>query len=425
MNLQKRYHAVIPSTTYLTHGIHSYTARTIPHIARYFIERLSEKDSVVLDSFCGSGTILLEAKLLHRNSIGIDINPLAKLISEAKTTLPDITELDSAISLLKKYVRDNDAKAFVKFPNMDYWFSQKAQNELSRIRFGLEGIRNQVSENTYKFLLVCFSSIIRKSSFADRRMAKTYRSKRMLRKVADGWTSKPIELLTEALDRNFERAKALSAIYGDNSNYVKVFEGDARKTSSILAHNGIDSVDFIITSPPYINAQDYFRSYKLELWWSGLATPNEIKSLRKEAIGSENTSGADYDCIPKSDNKLLNVVLNKIWKKNENLSKERIRVARQKAYIIHNFFENMKSVFKEFNEVLNPDGSFCLISGNNNICETQIQTYRILAQLAEKSGFELVEINRDEIRNRALPPGRNHNAGIIKEEWITVFRRRK
>ena len=36
---------------------------------------------------------------------------------------------------------------------------------------------------------------------------------------------------------------------------------------------------------------------------------------------------------------------------------------------------------------------------------------------------ELVELSRDKIRNRSLPPHRNHNGGIIKEEWITVFRK--
>ena len=70
----------IPNTTYLTHGIHSYPAKFIPHIPRYIIKNYTKPKEVVLDQFCGSGTALVEANLLGRNAYGIDINPLSKLM---------------------------------------------------------------------------------------------------------------------------------------------------------------------------------------------------------------------------------------------------------------------------------------------------------------------------------------------------------
>ena len=185
-----------------------------------------------------------------------------------------------------------------------------------------------------------------------------------------------------------------------------------RETSIILKQNGIKEVDFIITSPPYINAQDYFRSYKLELWWLGLATPEEVRYLNRQAIGTENISGNTYNYIQKSKERLLNTILNKIWKINKT-----------KFYIVNNYFENMKNIFKEFHNVLKTCGYFCLITGCNNICGIQIPTYKILTHIAEDNDFKLVEIGRDEIKNRTLPPDRNHNGGIIKEEWITVFQK--
>lgn len=394
------------------HSIHSYTAKLIPQIPRYLIEKYTRKNDNIFDPFCGSGTTLLEAALLSRNAIGIDINPLAVLISGTKTTPLDIDELSLAIRLIKEKTKKGNGRTIVAFPNMDYWFCKKAQEELSIINFSVKNFNGKSNKAINKFLLTCFSSIIRKSSYADPRMAKTYKSKRVIGKIKSGWTPTPIQYFDEVLDKNFERVKSLSEHLNANNNYVKVFQGDARETSALLKQNGFDEVDFIITSPPYINAQDYFRSYKLELWWLGLATPEEVRCLNKHAIGTENISGSTRNSIPKSENRHLNTILNKIWKIN-----------REKSYIVYNYFENMKNIFKEAYNILKIGGHFCLITGNNTICEVQIPTYKIFINMAENNGFKLVEIGRDEIRNRTLPPDRNHNGGIIKEEWILCFGR--
>jgi len=65
----------------------------------------------------------------------------------------------------------------------------------------------------------------------------------------------------------------------------------------------------------------------------------------------------------------------------------------------------------------------CLITENDTICEVEIPTYKIITQIATTYGFRVVEINRDEIKNRTLPPDRKHNGGVVKEEWITVFKK--
>ena len=75
-------------TKYSNHGFHTYPAMMIPQVARRLIEMYGKDKEVLLDPFMGSGTALLEAKL-HKNfkkAYGIDINPLALLISKVKTT---------------------------------------------------------------------------------------------------------------------------------------------------------------------------------------------------------------------------------------------------------------------------------------------------------------------------------------------------
>ena len=73
-------------TRYYTHGYHQYSAKYIPQIPNRLISNFTKKNDLILDNFMGSGTTLVESKVLGRNAIGIDVNPLACLISKVKTT---------------------------------------------------------------------------------------------------------------------------------------------------------------------------------------------------------------------------------------------------------------------------------------------------------------------------------------------------
>ena len=75
-------------TQYLTHNIHRYSGKFIPQIAQQVIQLLTVPGDTVLDSYMGSGTTLLEAQLSGRNAIGVDLNPLAVLISQVKNICP-------------------------------------------------------------------------------------------------------------------------------------------------------------------------------------------------------------------------------------------------------------------------------------------------------------------------------------------------
>ena len=74
-------------------------------------------------------------------------------------------------------------------------------------------------------------------------------------------------------------------------------------------------------------------------------------------------------------------------------------------------------------EALKTGGILCLVSGNNTICGIEIPTFRILIELAEQENFKSILNYRDAIKNRSLFPSRNHEAGVIRDEWVTIFKK--
>lgn len=391
-------------------SVHPYTARLIPSIPRRFINKLSKPGDTILDPFCGSGTCLLEAVLLKRNAIGIDINPLAALISKVLTTYIDINELKWVINFIKKNLKQEKNEVLTSFPNIDYWFCETAQRELSQIKYLLFQLEEKVNKDTYNFLLIIFSSIIRRSSYADPGIAKTYKSKFVKNRISDGWIPTPKKYYLEILEKNYKKKKLINPYLNSKYSTTKVYHSNSKDLRYILNGEIERKFDLIITSPPYINAQDYFRSYKHEIFWLELATPEEVMSLNNELVGTEAVNLGSYEKIPKSKFRNIDILLEEIWKIN-----------RKKSYIVHTFFKSMTNIINEFNKLLSKDGHLCIIIGNNTICNIEVKTHEHLITIAESVGFKCNNIYIDSIQSRFLSPVRNHSGGFIKEEQILIF----
>lgn len=270
-------------TSSLTHGIHPYPAKFPPQIPARLIELLTQPGDVVLDPFCGSGTTLVEALRLNRDTVGTDVNPVAVLATEAKTTsLDTIAEL--ALGDLEQTVESDLGRErgepflFSKplaapgltsppsIPNLERWFSPVAIKEIGLLLDRIEGLRLESARTVARAVL---SAILVGVSNQDSETRYVVRPKGL----ATG------DVLASFLRKLREVRGSLLAFRNASSlRRARVFLADARK----LPAEQVGPVDAVVTSPPYANAFDYHLYHRHRMYWLGY-DPGELRRLE---IGS-------------------------------------------------------------------------------------------------------------------------------------------
>lgn len=283
--------------SYLTHNFHPYPAKFIPQIPAEIIRVLTEEGQKVLDPFCGSGTTLVECKLLGRDALGLDVNPLACLIAKVKTTTLSISEAKEVSNITNKINAEIlNGKTYPKpdFLNINLWFKDFVQNELSVIRSNLQDIEDSRIKN---FLMVAFSSIIVKASNqeSDTRY-KSVDKKIKPGDVASFFQSRVADMLSR-IDEFKKVAKKSS---------VKVIHTDAT-----LFSDHKNQFDLAVTSPPYLNSYDYYLYHKHRMMWLGMdyrfAQENEFGSRNKH-----NDKGLGLDSYNDAIRKNANTTFNSL-----------------------------------------------------------------------------------------------------------------
>lgn len=395
------------TTDYATHGLHKYPGRMPPQIPRRFIKTFHDV-SHVFDPFCGSGTTLVEAVLAGKKATGVDINPLAILISKVKTTpiSPDKLELAKNEVLYRtkervEEVRMGKKRFFLPFDpkevNLSYWFSRKAIDELSAIstyllkdfpveKYGLDVLR---------FFQLCFSDAVRKVSYQKSDEFKLYRMKNWKEHNVDMYRT-----FEETVVRANTRMKEFYQIL-DKEIYVKVIEGDFSKLEIT-----IEPVDIIITSPPYGDSRTtlaYGQFSRYPLLWLGY-TKDEAYNVDSLSMGG-NKEVPD-DLLP---SKAFSKILLEIKKKDS-----------KRAEIVKSYFFDLFACMKKIYHILEVDGHACFVIGNRTVQGINVPTHLILIEFGEQVGFEHLTTIQRRISSKILPR-RNRNVKTINEERIVVL----
>ncbi len=399
-----------------THLIHSYPAKLLANIPYLFLasDELCSKNGIVLDPFCGTGTVLLEAVLSGRKAYGADANPLAELITRVKTnyipnevltiTLKDVMK---RAKLLKHQIEHSEAVAV--------WYSQSSLKQLTNIQRVIGEIKD---EQIKSFFELCFSCVARKVSYADpsisvpvhwnpeRFSSNPSREVEVRKKIESLKTVNVYDKFEAICKANIARVGTLNGILRDGVE-SRIVSNDAR-------YLGLDdsSIDMVLTSPPYAGAQKYIRASWLNLYWLNLVSLEGIKELKKHNIGREDYRQSEvfesYTGIESADAVLRDLYANGMIKR---------------AFLAANYLNEMKVALNESCRVLKPNGYMVIVIGNNTVCGRSFDTQDYLTTYLENKGMKLQYKLIDDIKSYGLMTKRNKTANTITREWILVFKK--
>ena len=254
------------SSSYTTHTIHAFAAKFPPQLPRTFIKHLTQPGDTVLDPMMGSGTTVLEATLLGRRAIGVDLDPSRRAgepgedagpwIMSILRAPPGMTVIANASTLLRDRAAlttqierrfDPATRDF-----LDYWFTDaEAQHELLALLLSIE---DEPDTDVREVLEVVFSSIIITKSGGVSRARDLAHTRP--HRVASKTVRSAIAQFKIRLRKSVTALLALP----DDVLPVELHHADARE---LPIHD--ESVDLVITSPPYANAIDYMRAHKFSL----------------------------------------------------------------------------------------------------------------------------------------------------------------
>lgn len=371
------------NSSYLTHSVHPYPAKFIPQIPKTLIRELASTGETVLDPFCGSGTTLVEALRLECNAIGIDANPLACLISRAKSHIIKPEEGEILLDLaneIEKYSHRSDQGTLPLFDNysilpsvakrpkvngINDWFDAVVIDELAFIKSKCLELETQKLRD---IALVAFSSIIVTVSRQDSDTRYVRRDKN----IQSGHT---LGLFCRALRHATKRAFELSEEVNERCQ-ASIIE------ANILQPPEIGTVDMVVCSPPYPNAYSYHLYHRTRMMWLDMNQPR----FKQEEIGSHR----------------------KYSSKSKN------------AATVDTFRGELYTILSWLKRTLRYNGYACFVIGDSTLKGQRIENDKLLIDVAESLGYYI-----DANINRTLQSTRksfNPALGKIKEEHIVVLK---
>lgn len=353
--------------------VHPYPARFIPELPTLALDCL-RPNGPVLDPFCGSGTTLVEAVRRGQQAIGVDLNPIACLMSRVKTTRwspRDEAVVDGHARTLGAHAKSGDIAVLrelaLDIPRLDHWFEPWAQRLLAGAVAYVRQLDPADPWRDRLALAVSASTVRISNQDSDTRYAAVSKSI-----GPEGG----LRILDDALRRiaNWLRANASSV----QSGAAEVVEADARR---IPQDDGIAAA--AVFSPPYPNAYEYWLYHKYRMYWLGF-DPIEVRCSEIGARPFYSGSG---------------------------------------TMTADDFGREMSEVFSEVHRLLRSGGAAIVVVGDSIVRGESIDNSDVLTSAADTAGFDLLASRFRFIRKTSTSFNRQHSRARDGEHVLLFSRR--
>lgn len=412
------------STDDLIHGLHNYPAVMIFPISRTIIKIVDSYKPIhsLMDPFVGSGTVAVEAQLKGiKKIVGNDLNPLALLISKAKTTL--LTEVDfncckkiedtlvkiqdekkdlidrfssficekysivekgdwssKADEITNDYFKDTALGSYKipKIENLGFWFRPEVIIEIEIIKSLIDKFS---TENCKSFLYCALSEVIRFTSNTRNSEFKLYR--KPVNKILEK-KQEPILKFITVLNTNLKKEKEYLKFASKDSK-VSIICNNAQNLKDVKD----DSIDVVITSPPYGDSHTtvaYGQFSRLSNVWLGLSNEKNLDSL---LLGGKKVLNKKIESL---GSKTLIRIYNKIASIDEKRARE-----------VLDFYFDLDVSLKEITSKVMPSGYEFWVVGNRTVKKINIPTDIILGELGEKYKLKVLKRFYRHISNKVMP----------------------
>ena len=392
----------------MTRSLHPFPARMAPELA---IAKLQDLDpnSTVLDPMVGSGTVVRSAAILGHRAMGVDMDPLAILMTKVATTPMEHSQVIQLSKILMERAatlpdgvelpwidEDEETRSFA-----DRWFADPQKSDLRRLAYVLqdmEGFRTEASLAAMDALRLALSRII----ITKERGASLARDVSHSRphKVANKSDFAVFPAFGQSVHQIVSILRKTPPPGG-----VAVQIGDARNLNTIAS----GCIDAVLTSPPYLNAIDYMRGHRLALIWLGYRLAS-LREIRSNSVGAER--GPD---IPQSSCMSIQIAMAPV-----------ADLTSRHAAMIARYAGDVYRFMSEIARVLKPTGRASIVIGDCCLKGIFVRNSEGVRKAAEMVGLHLCDKFERElpVRNRYLPTPKTTETPLgkrLRTEIILTF----
>lgn len=423
------------------HGLFAYPAMMVPQMQReilnIFKNRIKdENEFTIFDPFMGSGTIMVEGMLQGANIIGVDINPLAYLVTKVKTTIYSTIALEKSINRLFRGIQENERTPVeTNFDNINKWFKKDVILDLDHIK---KQIENEKSLKLRRYMWVAFSETVR---IVSNSRSSTYKLHIKDEKVIEEFDKDSIEIFKTILSKNLDSTKEYQnklqelgyiTKNGNHKKYVgkvQIFLSDSLIESKIICKKF--NPNLIITSPPYGDNHTtvtYGQYSVLSLRWINMddiakGVDNTMISTLSE-IDKRSMGGKKYESINTKECSFLesSPTLKQQIIEIENIDKDKVNK-------ILSFYDDFYTFIKSI-EIVSSDTYVVMTVGNRTVAKTKIKMDEILNELFLDSNFDFIYKFDRNILNKRMPvinhtdKETGHRSETMTKEYVLIFKKR-